>query len=315
MEDRFVVVLDDSSWHEELTADWLRKSAFQLHSQQMVVECGRVPHNNHIHVMKGHIDGILMDLSGVDRLWEHKAINHFAFQRYCNEEYPLDYLTQCTLYLHGLQKIQPDIKEGILLLKNKNTSQYLEFLLSCDSENDILVVKEVITSNGSRREGEIFFHLYRNAVERFEEIEKRRLEHMLPERQYELGDWHCTYCPYGDICWENYESELDQFAQGIELDIEIAEMVREYREISLQMKEIGEKQDQLKGSIKSWLKKAKVGKGKVGDLLVSLTLQKRSDIDNTFIPPELLQAAKRDRLIEVLTVKQLKRKEKNNGRI
>jgi len=258
MDDRFVVVLDDSSWHEELTADWLRKSTFQLHSQQMVVECGRVPHNNHMHVMKGHIDGILTDLSGVDRLWEHKAINHFAFQRYCNEEYPLDYLTQCTLYLIGLQKVQPDINEGILLLKNKNTSQYLEFLLSYDSGNDILMVKEVIASNGNRREGEIFFHLYRNAVERFEEIEKHRLESSLPERQYELGDWHCAYCPYGEICWESYDQELAQFAQGIELDPETAEMAMQYRDVSFQMKEIEKKQEELKGSMKSSLKAAQI---------------------------------------------------------
>jgi hypothetical protein len=315
MEDRFVVVLDDSSWHEELTADWLRKSTFQLHSQQMVVECGRVPFNGYIHVMKGHIDGILTDLGGVDRLWEHKAINHFAFQRYCNEEYPLDYLTQCILYLIGLQKVQPEINEGILLLKNKNTSQYLEFLLSYDSGNDILVVKEVISSNGKRREGEMFLNLNRNALVRFEEIEKHRIKRTLPERQFDLGNWHCDYCPYGEICWENYEQEFAQFAQGIELDPETSEMVRQYREVSLQMKEIEKRQDELKGSIKRCLKKAQVSKGKAGELLVSLTLQKRSDIDNNLIPPEILQAAKKDQLIEILTVKEIKRKEKNNGRI
>ena len=36
---RFIMVLDDSSWHEELTADWIRKSAFQLLDQQKKVVC------------------------------------------------------------------------------------------------------------------------------------------------------------------------------------------------------------------------------------------------------------------------------------
>ena len=35
--DRFIMVLDDSSWPEELTADWIRKSAFQPPDQQPVV--------------------------------------------------------------------------------------------------------------------------------------------------------------------------------------------------------------------------------------------------------------------------------------
>ena len=33
--DRFIMVLDDSSWHEHLTADWIRQSAYTLHSEQM----------------------------------------------------------------------------------------------------------------------------------------------------------------------------------------------------------------------------------------------------------------------------------------
>jgi len=35
---RALLVFDDSSWHEELTAGWIRKSAYKLHSEQMKVE-------------------------------------------------------------------------------------------------------------------------------------------------------------------------------------------------------------------------------------------------------------------------------------
>ena len=78
MGDRFVVVLDDSSWHEELTADWIRKTTFRLHSQQMEIICGEAPHMGQIVPVLGHIDGIITDVTGVDRLWEHKAINYFT---------------------------------------------------------------------------------------------------------------------------------------------------------------------------------------------------------------------------------------------
>ena len=83
MDDRMWMVFDDGHWHEELTMDWIRKSVFQLHSEQMVVKC-RPP------MTFGHIDGILTipreltpELTEpIDVLWEHKALNHFTFQRY-----------------------------------------------------------------------------------------------------------------------------------------------------------------------------------------------------------------------------------------
>ena len=53
MGDRFQMTIDDSSWHETLTGDWLQKTAFKLHSEQMEVETP---------VGKGHIDGILTDI-------------------------------------------------------------------------------------------------------------------------------------------------------------------------------------------------------------------------------------------------------------
>lgn len=116
-EDRFHLVLDDSSWHEELTLDWLRKSAFKVHSEQLEVECGNVIWQGQPFTLKGHIDAIVTDLMGKDYLLEHKAINHFSFQKYLEKQYPIDYLTQCCLYIVGLQKLNPEIKDGILLIK------------------------------------------------------------------------------------------------------------------------------------------------------------------------------------------------------
>ena len=36
---RSILIMDDSSWHEELSADWINKSVYKLHSRQMGVNC------------------------------------------------------------------------------------------------------------------------------------------------------------------------------------------------------------------------------------------------------------------------------------
>jgi len=72
---RAVMIFSDSSFHEDLTADWIRKSAFQLHSEQMEIN---VDCPGYGIKLTGHIDGVVTDLLGTDYLWEHKAINHFS---------------------------------------------------------------------------------------------------------------------------------------------------------------------------------------------------------------------------------------------
>lgn len=303
LSDRFYAVLDDSSWHEELTLDILRKSSFRLHSEQMVVECGRVTHKGVPFTIRGRIDGILTDLAGVDRLLEHKAINHFTFERYSSEEFPMDYLTQTVFYFVGLSKIQPEIHEGILLIKNKNTSQYLEFFLDYDILGDILRVVEVIRSDGIRRGGEEFKGLYRQAIERFEEVEKHRQNKTLPPRQYEPGDWHCSYCSFEEMCNFSTEEEFTSLSD-IEADIhEIEPIVKRYNELSNVKKETEKFLEELKREIREAIKARGLRKASVNGYVVSLSLQKRHTLDKSLIPVEILKNAQKESLVEVLTVR------------
>ncbi|MFH1627388.1 MAG: hypothetical protein ABIE47_01540, partial [Pseudomonadota bacterium] len=105
--------------------DWLRKSIFKVHSEQMHVNvdmglpfmrqrtcktkisgqpCGQIIPAGHI---AGHMDFLLGNPEGKDILIEHKAINHFTFERIWRGEIPLDYVFQTSLYLQGLQPINP----------------------------------------------------------------------------------------------------------------------------------------------------------------------------------------------------------------
>ena len=184
---RTLMVFDDSSWHEELTADWLRKTAYQLHSVQMEVETP---------VGKGHIDGVITDLLKVDRLYEHKALNHFSFERIWKGEMPTDYLTQCALYMNGLQRVNPEICEGLLLVKNKNTAQYLELRFSYSSDSDELCLLETVRSDGQVKPlGGVYPGITRKAWDRFGIVAEYAKRGELPMRPFEYGcDWPCGYC-------------------------------------------------------------------------------------------------------------------------
>ena len=303
MADRFVVVLDDSSWHEELTADLIRRSAFQLNSQQLRVNCGTTIHMGKLFDVCGDIDGIITDLLSVDRLWEHKAINHFGFERYLKGAYPMDYFTQCCLYLVGLQKFNPYLREAILLIKNKNTSAYLEYLLDYDSANDSLTVKHLMRSDGTFRDGEdlaIFNNLYRNAFDRFALVEKHRLAQTLPDRQFDRSDWQCDYCPFSEPCYENYQ---DEFTETVALDPEAAAQAAEYLEINDIQATFKKRQDAIKKSLKEWLNQAKACRATADGFTLKLSFKERATVDNKRIPPDILKAATVPNTIEIITVK------------
>lgn len=309
-EDRFHLVLDDSSWHEELTLDWLRKSVFKVHSEQLTVECGIVQWQGKPFMLKGHIDGIITDLAGKDYILEHKAINHFTFQRYLEKEFPMDYLTQCCLYIVGLQKLNPEIKDGVLLIKNKNTAQYLEFNLSYDSKSDLLIVNEICDSNGYRREGMEFHGLYTQAIERLNQIEYFRANGNLPPRQYTLDDWQCSYCGYNEICYENYEEEFNSL-NTVELPNEFSGLLTEYDILNEQKKTAEARIEEIKEEIKNYLIKSQAKIGKAGDYIIYRNLQFRKQINKEKIPPELIPEIYEEKMIEVLSIK---KSNKNNNK-
>ena len=194
---RTIVLFDDSSWHAELTLDWLRKSVYRVHSTEMRIDCGE----KYGICLQGSIDGIVTDILGKDYLLENKSINHFTFQRYWTGELPQDYMSQIALYFRGVQKINPDIHEGIILVKNKNTAQYLEFVM--EYKTDDLLIKEMINS---RNEKKVINTTINNitdlAFSKFARVKKAIKDKNLPKRPYESNSWQCEYCAYNKICWE-----------------------------------------------------------------------------------------------------------------
>ncbi|MBZ0158429.1 MAG: hypothetical protein K8I29_19700 [Alphaproteobacteria bacterium] len=331
MADRFLMVLDDSSWHEELTADWIRKSAYALHSQQMSVDicrmgiypqtkdkegniteptrhCTTCDQEVPLDVLHGHIDGIVTDLLGTDYLWEHKALNHFTFERFWNGELPMDYLTQCCLYLRGLQLVNPEMKRGNLLIKNKNTSAYIDYLIEYDNANDTATIIEISHSNGTKKQGgQAFPGITNSAIERFRTVREHVARQELPDRPHELGtQFPCGYCAWEETCWSGYEQEYHELAQDVEFEQDVVDLCRLYLEEAMHEKNAGARKDELRQQIRAILAEKEASKGKAGDYLIHNRLQKEVRLKKKEeIPEEYLPYVTKESLKEILTIRKV----------
>jgi hypothetical protein len=234
---RAMLIFDDSSWHEELTKDWIRKSAFTLHSEQMPVTlpgvitwkkgqarwCRECKKNLPAEDLHGHPDGILTDLARVDRLLEHKAINHFGFDRIWKGDWPLDNLTQLAIYMRAVQLLAPELVEGLLLLKNKNTAQYMELLCQYHHVADRLIVVEVNRSGEELRTVRFVMEgVVEQAIAKFAAIEDYRARSVLPVRPFAYGtEFPCGYCGWAAACWGSFEQEFQAMAEGAKLAADV----------------------------------------------------------------------------------------------
>lgn len=291
---RSILVFDDSSWHEELTADWINKSAFKLHSRQMRVETPVGP---------GNIDGIITDLLGVDRLWEHKAINCYTFERIWKGSFPLDYFTQCALYVKGLQKVNPAINEALLLVKNKNTAQYMEFLLRYDGGKDTIRIVEMVRSDGERQAPEFEYPgIIEDTLTKFAEVERHRAANTIPPRPFELGnEFPCSYCLWNRTCWQGFADEFNALPKGEELGI--VELVSRFQAVKGEAEEAEKEKKGLREQILGKLSQLGVSGGRAGQYVIEAKVTKRAGF--TVEPSEYIK-------LNVTTPKE--KKEKTYGR-
>ncbi|GJL61742.1 MAG: hypothetical protein NPIRA04_03960 [Nitrospirales bacterium] len=317
--DRFAVVLDDSSWHEELTCQWIEQSTFKLHSQQMPITipkalpwlidterpftcnmCGETVQPGSLH---GHIDGICTDLFFEDYLFEHKAINHFTFETYRKGAWPVDHLTQCVLYFEGLHDVQPDLNKAILLIKNKNTSGYLEYVIQYDFHAKILTILEVTASDGTIIElGNplpTFVNLLQDALDQFATIEHHRQAGTLPPREYEPQEWQCEYCPFFEPCWKSVKLNTEQ---SLKLTKDSEKLAFELHARTEERKRVEKEEDKLKRAFRLLLKNHGVQRATGPTITVRLKEGQRTAVNQDLIPPETLAAARTTTTIEKLQV-------------
>ena len=295
---RAVVIFNDSSFHEDLTGDWIRKSAYQLHSEQMKVDIGE---KYGIH-LEGSIDGIITDLTEKDIHYEHKGINHFTFQKYWAGEIPQDYIAQTCLYNLGLKQVNPDIDTSILLIKNKNTSQYLEFIILY-GEGDNAIIVERTNSQGEKIEmGEVIPSITDEAFKKFGQVKECIDKKTLPKRQYDIDNWHCEYCGWREICYKDYHKEFNELKTDTQLPDEIADTIRFKRELTAERLDIEKQEKAINEQIKKLMKDLDTREGRANEYLCKLQLKARESLDKSLIPDNIIAQATKTSHYEQLRI-------------
>jgi len=323
--DRTILVFDDGHWHEELTADWIRKSAYKLHSEQMGVNipttleipahtcrwCNVEIPANHLH---GHIDGIISDALEVsDTLYEHKAINHFSFEAYWRGKLPLNYLTQCCMYIKALHLIDRDINAGILLIKNKNTAQYMELLFTYNMTNDVCEITERIAGTGKiiymneRLEGVV-----EKSIARFQAVADCKKTGVLPDREYDRNTWQCDYCLYGAGCWEEFDKEIEKLNPTIELPDDIVQLAYRATEAGRQSKQFADIQKESRDAVLKQMMDAGFNKGAKDGISITIRQQDRQTIDKDATPESILsQCAFKKSISTIVDIRHKKQENKS----
>ena len=283
---RAIMIFSDSSFHEDLTADWIRRSAFHLHSEQMKVDVGE---RYGIH-LKGSIDGIVTDALKVDRHYEHKALNMFTFQKYWAGELPLDNISQTCVYNSGVKKLNPDINESILLIKNKNTAAYLEFLIRYEDDTALIVNR--VNSQGETIEmGVEIPNIVDDAFKKFATVQEYIDKKTLPKREYDIDHWRCEYCGWYSHCYKNFAGEFEELKTDTQLPDEIADIVAYKQELAAERIDIEHKEDDIRGQIKKIMKDLDTRKGRAGDRICQLHLMTKETLDKGKIPNKIIKDA------------------------
>ena len=298
---RAMLIFDDSSWHEELTLNWLRKSLYKIHSEQMGVECFTFADG---YALTGSIDCIATDIDGNDRLIEHKAINHFTFtQIEAGDLIPLDNITQTILYHCGLIALSKELKHPILLIKNKNTSRYLEFeLVYCIQVDTAVCIPRTLETNedGIVKAIEAPAFKVENILgrvkERYNLLKSATENKTIPDRQYSLDSWRCDYCSYNGVCYDNYDEEFLARKEGFDFETnpELSIMIKAYKNLTSEISEREKPKEQIKKNIKEFLAKEQIKSGYCGNL--SITLDRR----------EVVEKLHKGYISEVLNIKEMK---------
>ncbi len=301
MPGRSFVVFDDGNWHAELTKDWLKKSIYKIHSEEMSVEvAGR----------KGHIDCLMTDPLGKDYLIELKSINHFSFERLWKGEIPWDYVSQTCDYLNGLQTINPEIQDGIILFKNKNNGVFLELWLSYYAPIDQCAIEKMIRSTGEeiKINRVVEWPIVAETNAKFQAVTDHVKNKTIPKRPYSRDSWRCDYCRWNETCWAEYEQEFDALADNVAFEGEIVDLCKYYLETNMHEKEMGEEKKKLRMQIVNILEEKQAKKGMAGPYSISWSLRSTERLDESLLPPDVLMAAKKKSTYEVLNIRLRKEK-------
>lgn len=339
---RFAQVLDDSSWHEELSLDWISKSVYKVHSRQLGINCikfnspllkerfcedikkdGKIVFKGcGIYVpagtVHGHIDALITCPDGSEILFEHKAVSHGVFERLGNGDLPTDYVTQCCLYYKGLTELlDKNLKFAMLFVKNKNNARKIEYHIYYNCDTDSATVELYKKSD----EGKLIpggtwdmKNIIQNALFRWGEIDKYVAAKTLPRRRFDVDDWQCSYCRYGNYCWTEYQKEIKGRKDLIELAPEtVTEIIRLKNSVSKNRIELEKEEAKIQLLILDEMVEKGGTKAIAAGYEINLVQFESRHCDKKLIPAEILEKyntaselATTKTIVEKVTFKKIK---------
>lgn len=273
-EDRTLHIFRDGNWHEELTADLIRKTAFKLHSEQMSVTipapglnkggygCSVCNERVASDTLHGHIDGIIQTLDGRELLYEHKALSFYQFERYTKileageipapDEY---YMAQLHLYLASDEIRKTGIDTAIFFVKCKNTSRMLDFVIPFNEA----VAKAMI--------------------KKLQDVEEYGETRRIPARPYDRNiDWQCQYCAWSKHCYRDYDKELHGRKTEVVIDDPaILEAIKLSRIATAERLRWKKTEDTCKNDVRRWMSSNEIAEASVPDgATVRITLSDKA---------------------------------------
>ena len=325
---RLAMVLEDGSAHEQVSIDVLKHTLLQIHSEQRPINldqalpwrsecpsytCSVCPPNNGqpriipATTLHGHLDYLGRDLFEQDHLGEHKGVVSHIFKRYWEgDKEPLDYFTQVVFYFRGLHEEGIPIDDGGLLIKNKDTSAYLEFELRYNYDLDQLSVPVITYAPGleQRMVNKTYIGLYAQAIDKFRLADQHIAARTLPARLDDDDDIRCVYCPYQEPCWEGYEPPV--LTGELLLPEPLIPLASELFTLEEELKPKKQRQEQLKTTLIKELTVLKANHALAPNLEVTITQSSQERIDQDRLPIGLKKAYSKTIPTLKLTVKRPK---------
>jgi hypothetical protein len=205
----------------------------------------------------------------------------------------------------GAQALNPALNEALLLIKNKNTAQYMEFHIVYEA--DTATVIERCHSTGERIPMDYKLeHITESAIQKFINVQGYIDNKTLPKRQYGIDSWRCEYCGWYQECWKNYQEEFEALSTRGMLPNEAADAVRYYKELAAQETDIKKEKEKMKEIVKLAMKEIEAREAAAGEYICKLSLGEREQIDRALIPYDILEQATTRSIVERFTVAKVK---------
>lgn len=322
---RLALVLQDGDAHEDVSIDVLNRTLLRIHSEQRAINIAnalpwRTQHPSYTcsvcppvdgqspiipaTTMHGHIDYLGRDLFAEDHLGEHKGVVSHVFKRYWEgEKEPLDYFTQITFYFRGLHEAGLSIHDGGLLIKNKDTSAYLEFELQYNYDRDILTIPTITYAPGlMQRVINITYEgLFAQAIEKFRQADQYIANRTLPPRLDDEDDTRCIYCPFQEICWADYQRP--PLTEELALRADLIPLAKELFTLEEEIKPKNRRHEELKKTLIKELTIVHAARALTEDLELTLTQSTQERIDQDRLPIGLRKAFSKMIPTQRLTIK------------